>query len=180
MSDILKIGERSFSSRLMLGTGKYKDFQETKDAISASGAEIVTVAIRRTNLGQNSNEPNLLDFIDPEKWTILPNTAGCFTADDAIRTCQLSRELLDGKTFVKLEVLGDEENLFPNMSETIKAAQVLVDEGFEVLVYCSDDPIFCKELDDAGCVAIMPLASPIGSGLGIINPYNLSMIIEDS
>ena len=161
MSDILKIGERSFSSRLMLGTGKYKDFQETKDAISASGAEIVTVAIRRTNLGQNSNEPNLLDFIDPEKWTILPNTAGCFTADDAIRTCQLSRELLDGKTFVKLEVLGDEENLFPNMSETIKAAQVLIDEGFEVLVYCSDDPIFCKELDDAGCVAIMPLASPI-------------------
>ena len=141
MSDILKIGERSFSSRLMLGTGKYKDFQETKDAISASGAEIVTVAIRRTNLGQNSNEPNLLDFIDPEKWTILPNTAGCFTADDAIRTCQLSRELLDGKTFVKLEVLGDEENLFPNMSETIKAAQVLIDEGFEVLVYCSDDPI---------------------------------------
>ena len=115
MSDILKIGERSFSSRLMLGTGKYKDFQETKDAISASGVEIVTVAIRRTNLGQNSNEPNLLDFIDPEKWTILPNTAGCFTADDAIRTCQLSRELLDGKTFVKLEVLGDEENLFPNM-----------------------------------------------------------------
>ncbi len=180
MSDILKIGERSFSSRLMLGTGKYKDFQETKDAISASGAEIVTVAIRRTNLGQNSNEPNLLDFIDPEKWTILPNTAGCFTADDAIRTCQLSRELLDGNTFVKLEVLGDEENLFPNMSETIKAAQVLIDEGFEVLVYCSDDPIFCKELDDAGCVAIMPLASPIGSGLGIINPYNLSMIIEDS
>ena len=149
MSDILKIGERSFSSRLMLGTGKYKDFQETKDAISASGAEIVTVAIRRTNLGQNSNEPNLLDFIDPEKWTILPNTAGCFTADDAIRTCQLSRELLDGKTFVKLEVLGDEENLFPNMSETIKAAQALIDEGFEVLVYCSDDPIFCKELDDA-------------------------------
>ena len=134
MSDILKIGERSFSSRLMLGTGKYKDFQETKDVISASGAEIVTVAIRRTNLGQNSNEPNLLDFIDPEKWTILPNTAGCFTADDAIRTCQLSRELLDGKTFVKLEVLGDEENLFPNMSETIKAAQVLIDEGFEVLV----------------------------------------------
>ena len=150
MSDKLKIGERSFCSRLMLGTGKYKDFQETKDAISASGAEIVTVAIRRTNLGQNSNEPNLLDFIDPEKWTILPNTAGCFTADDAIRTCQLSRELLDGKTFVKLEVLGDEENLFPNMSETIKAAQVLIDEGFEVLVYCSDDPIFCKELDDAG------------------------------
>ena len=146
MSDILKIGERSFSSRLMLGTGKYKDFQETKDAISASGAEIVTVAIRRTNLGQNSNEPNLLDFIDPEKWTILPNTAGCFTADDAIRTCQLSRELLDGKTFVKLEVLGDEENLFPNMSETIKAAQVLIDEGFEVLVYCSDDPIFVKSL----------------------------------
>ena len=138
MSDILKIGERSFSSRLMLGTGKYKDFQETKDAISASGAEIVTVAIRRTNLGQNSNEPNLLDFIDPEKWTILPNTAGCFTADDAIRTCQLSRELLDGKTFVKLEVLGDEENLFPNMSETIKAAQVLIEDGFEVLVYCSD------------------------------------------
>ena len=130
-------------------------------------------------MGQNSNEPNLLDFIDPEKWTILPNTAGCFTADDAIRTCQLSRELLDGKTFVKLEVLGDEENLFPNMSETIKAAQTLIDEGFEVLVYCSDDPIFCKELDDAGCVAIMPLASPIGSGLGIINPYNLSMIIED-
>ena len=149
MSDILKIGERSFSSRLMLGTGKYKDFQETKDAISASGAEIVTVAIRRTNLGQNSNEPNLLDFIDPEKWTILPNTAGCFTADDAIRTCQLSRELLDGKTFVKLEVLGDEENLFPNMSETIKAAQVLIDEGFEVLVYCSDDPIFCKDFMNA-------------------------------
>ena len=146
----------------MVGTGKYKDFEETKSAITASGSEIVTVALRRTNMGQNKDEPNLLDFIDPNKWTILPNTAGCFNAEDAVRTCQLSRELLDGKAFVKLEVLGEKKNLFPHMSQTIGAAKTLIDDGFEVLVYCSDDPMLCKRLEDLGCEVVMPLISPIG------------------
>ena len=180
MDKTLKIGTHSFQSRLMVETGKYKDFEETKSAITSSGAEVVTVALRRTNMGQNKDEPNLLDFIDPNKWTILPNTAGCFNAEDAVRTCQLSRELLDGKAFVKLEVLGEKKNLFPHMSQTIEAAKTLIDDGFEVLVYCSDDPIFCQELDDMGCAAVMPLASPIGSGLGIINPYNIEIILENS
>lgn len=180
MSEVLQIGSRSFSSRLLVGTGKYKDLEETKDAITASGAEIVTVAIRRTNIGQNSDEPNLLEYISPDKWTILPNTAGCFNAEDAIRTCMLARELLDGHNLVKLEVLGEQKTLYPNMTHTISAAKILIEDGFEVMVYCSDDPIFCKELDDMGCVSVMPLASPIGSGLGVVNPHTISIILENS
>jgi len=180
VSEVLQIGSRSFSSRLLVGTGKYKDLEETRDAIIASGAEIVTVAIRRTNIGQNADEPNLLEFISPDKWTILPNTAGCFNAEDAIRTCMLARELLDGHNLVKLEVLGEQKNLYPNMTHTISAAKILIEDGFEVMVYCSDDPIFCKELDDMGCVSVMPLASPIGSGLGVVNPHTISIILENS
>ncbi len=180
MSEVLQIGSRSFSSRLLVGTGKYKDLEETRDAIIASGAEIVTVAIRRTNIGQNADEPNLLEFISPDKWTILPNTAGCFNAEDAIITCMLARELLDGHNLVKLEVLGEQKTLYPNMTHTISAAKTLIEDGFEVMVYCSDDPIFCKELDDMGCVSVMPLASPIGSGLGVVNPHTISIILENS
>ena len=180
MSEVLQIGSRSFSSRLLVGTGKYKDLKETRDAITASGAEIVTVAIRRTNIGQNADEPNLLEFISPDKWTILPNTAGCFNAEDAIRTCMLARELLDGHNLVKLEVLGEQKTLYPNMTHTISAAKTLIEDSFEVMVYCSDDPIFCKELDDMGCVSVMPLASPIGSGLGVVNPHTISIILENS
>ena len=180
MSEVLQIGSRSFSSRLLVGTGKYKDLEETRDAIIASGAEIVTVAIRRTNIGQNADEPNLLEFISPDKWTILPNTAGCFNAEDAIRTCMLARELLDGHNLVKLEVLGEQKTLYPNMTHTISAGKTLIEDGFEVMVYCSDDPIFCKELDDMGCVSVMPLASPIGSGLGVVNPHTISIILENS
>ena len=176
----LVVGSREFSSRLLVGTGKYKDFQETQDAIVASGAEVVTVAIRRTNIGQNKEEPNLLDFLNPEEFIILPNTAGCYSVDDAVRTCNLARELLDGHNLVKLEVLGDEKTLFPNMTQTLEAARVLVEDNFEVMVYCTDDPILCKELDDIGCVSIMPLAAPIGSGLGITNPYNIEIILENS
>lgn len=176
--DVLKIGQRQFASRLLVGTGKYKDFDETREAVAASGAEIVTVAIRRTNIGQDPNAPNLLDVLSPTHYTLLPNTAGCYTADDAIRTLRLARELLDGHTLVKLEVLGDSHTLFPNMTETVKAAGVLVKEGFEVMVYCSDDPIFAQQLEDLGCVAVMPLASLIGSGMGILNPWNLQLIIE--
>ena len=176
----LVVGSREFSSRLLVGTGKYKDFQETQDAIVASGAEVVTVAIRRTNIGQNKEEPNLLDFLNPEEFIILPNTAGCYSVDDAVRTCNLARELLDGHNLVKLEVLGDEKTLFPNMTQTIEAARILVEDNFEVMVYCTDDPILCKELDDIGCVSIMPLAAPIGSGLGITNPYNIEIILENS
>ena len=176
----LVVGSREFSSRLLVGTGKYKDFQETQDAIVASGAEVVTVAIRRTNIGQNKEEPNLLDFLNPEEFIILPNTAGCYSVDDAVRTCNLARELLDGHNLVKLEVLGDEKTLFPNMTQTIEAAKILVEDNFEVMVYCTDDPILCKELDDIGCVSIMPLAAPIGSGLGITNPYNIEIILENS
>ena len=178
--DKLVVGSREFSSRLLVGTGKYKDFQETQDAIVASGAHVVTVAIRRTNIGQNKDEPNLLNFLNPEEFIILPNTAGCYSVDDAVRTCNLARELLDGHNLVKLEVLGDEKTLFPNMTQTLEAAKVLVEDNFEVMVYCTDDPILCKELDDIGCVSIMPLAAPIGSGLGITNPYNIEIILENS
>lgn len=178
--DKLVVGSREFSSRLLVGTGKYKDFQETQDAIVASGAHVVTVAIRRTNIGQNKDEPNLLSFLSPEEFIILPNTAGCYSVDDAVRTCNLARELLDGHNLVKLEVLGDEKTLFPNMTQTLEAARVLVEDNFEVMVYCTDDPILCKELDDIGCVSIMPLAAPIGSGLGITNPYNIEIILENS
>lgn len=179
-NDNFTVGSRTFSSRLLVGTGKYKDLQQTGDAIAASGAEIVTVAIRRTNIGQHRDQPNLLDVISPEKYTILPNTAGCFDADTAIRTCQLARELLDGHNLVKLEVLGDEKTLYPNVTETLAAAQKLIEDGFEVMVYTSDDPIVAKELASMGCVAIMPLGSLIGSGLGLLNPHNLSIIIENT
>ncbi|GAA0796827.1 thiazole synthase [Psychrobacter piscatorii] len=180
LQDTFTVGSRTFSSRLLVGTGKYKDMSETGEAIAASAAEIVTVAIRRTNIGQNSNEPNLLDVISPDKYTILPNTAGCFDAETAIRTCKLARELLDGHNLVKLEVLGDEKTLYPNITETLKAAQVLVDDGFEVMVYSSDDPIVAQELESMGCVAIMPLGSLIGSGLGLLNRHTLSLIIENA
>lgn len=178
-NDPLIIAGQSFNSRLLIGTGKYKDLEETRLAIEASGAEIVTVAVRRTNIGQNPDEPNLLDVISPDKYTILPNTAGCFNAEDAIRTCKLARELMDGHDLVKLEVLGDQKTLYPNVVETIKAADVLVQDGFKVMVYTSDDPIVAKELEELGCVSIMPLGSMIGSGLGILNPHNINVIMED-
>ena len=171
---------RTFQSRLLVGTGKYKDMNETRDAIAASGAEIVTVAVRRTNIGQNPGEPNLLDVISPDKYTILPNTAGCYDAVEAVRTCRLARELLDGHNLVKLEVLADQKTLFPNVIETIKAAEVLVKDGFDVMVYTSDDPIIARQLAEIGCIAVMPLAGLIGSGLGICNPYNLRIILEES
>ena len=174
----LVIAGKTYHSRLLVGTGKYKDFAETRAAIDASGAEIVTVAIRRVNIGQNPGEPNLLDALPPSQFTILPNTAGCYTADDAIRTLRLGRELLDGHPLCKLEVLGDPTNLFPNMPETLKAAEILVKDGFQVMVYCADDPIQAKMLEDIGCVAVMPLASLIGSGMGIVNPWNLRLIID--
>lgn len=178
MNDFLTIAGKNYASRLLVGTGKYRDFAQTRAALDACDAQIVTVAIRRTNLGQNPNEPNLLDFLPPERFTILPNTAGCFTADEAIRTLRLARELLDGAALVKLEVLGDPQSLYPNMPETLKAAETLVKEGFQVMVYCADDPIQAKMLEDMGCVAIMPLASLIGSGMGILNPWNLALIIK--
>jgi thiazole synthase len=177
-NDNLIIAGKAYSSRLLVGTGKYRDFAETRAALDASGAEIVTVAIRRTNLGQNANEPSLLDTVPPSQFTYLPNTAGCYTADDAVRTLRLARELLDGHTLVKLEVLGDQQSLYPNVVETIAAAKTLVAEGFQVMVYTSDDPIIAKQLEDIGCVAIMPLASLIGSGMGILNPWNLQLIME--
>jgi thiazole synthase len=176
----LIVGTRQFHSRLLVGTGKYKDMAETAAAIEASGAEIVTVAIRRTNIGQNPDEPNLLDVISPERYTILPNTAGCYNAADAVRTCRLARELLDGHNLVKLEVLGDEKTLYPNVVETLKATEILIKDGFEIMVYTSDDPIIAKELEQMGCVSVMPLAAPIGSGLGIRNPYNIRMILEEA
>jgi len=176
----LTIAGKTYQSRLLVGTGKYKDMDETRDAIAASEAEIVTVAIRRTNIGQNPDEPNLLDVISPDKYTILPNTAGCYTAKDAIRTCQLARELLDGHKIVKLEVLSDDKTLFPNVIETLSAAEKLVADGFDVMVYTSDDPIIARQLEEIGCVAVMPLAGLIGSGLGICNPYNLRLIIENA
>lgn len=176
----LVISNKKYSSRLIIGTGKYKDLKETKLAVEASSAEIVTVAIRRTNIGQNKNEKNLLDYIDPKKYTILPNTAGCYTAKDAIRTCKLASEILNGKKLVKLEVLGDKKTLYPNITETLKAAQLLVDENFQVMVYTTDDPLVAKELEKIGCVSVMPLAAPIGSGLGIQNQYNIMTIVENS
>ena len=178
--DSLIIAGKAYASRLLIGTGKYKDFDETRRAVEASGAEIVTVAIRRTNIGQNAGEPSLLDALPPSKYTYLPNTAGCYTADDAVRTLRLARELLDGHELVKLEVLGDPKTLFPNMMETLKAAATLVQDGFKVMVYCSDDPILAKQLEETGCVAVMPLASLIGSGMGILNPWNLQLILENA
>ena len=178
MNDKLVIAGKSYSSRLLVGTGKYKDFAETKAAVEASGAEIITIAIRRTNIGQNPDEPSLLEALPPSKYTLLPNTAGCYTAEDAVRTLRLARELLDGHTLVKLEVLGDPQSLYPNVIETIAAAKTLVAEGFQVMVYTSDDPIIAKQLEDVGCVAIMPLASLIGSGMGILNPWNLQLLME--
>lgn len=178
MEDKLVIGGKAYASRLIVGTGKYKDFDETRRAVEASGAEIVTVAIRRVNIGQNANEPSLLEALPPSRYTILPNTAGCYTAEDAVRTLRLARELLDGHALVKLEVLGDQETLFPNMPETLAAAKTLVAEGFQVMVYCSDDPIVARQLEEIGCVAVMPLASLIGSGMGILNPWNLQIILD--
>jgi thiazole synthase len=180
MSDPLIIANRQFDSRLMVGTGKYKDLQETQEAIKASGAQIVTFALRRINIGQEKDQANLLDFISPKDYTLLPNTAGCYTATDAVRTCQLARELLDGHDFIKLEVLGDTKTLFPNVIETLKAAEILVKDNFKVLVYTTDDPILAKQLEEIGCVAIMPLAAPIGSGLGIQNRYHIRFIIENA
>ena len=179
-SDKFLIAGKHYLSRLLVGTGKYKDFKETQTAISESGAEIVTVAIRRTNIGQDIKEESLLDFIPKEKYTYLPNTAGCYTKDDAIRTLRLARELLDGHNLVKLEVLGDPNTLYPNVVETVEAAKVLIKEGFDVMVYTSDDPIIAKQLEDIGCCAIMPLASLIGSGIGILNPHNLEIIIDNA
>mgnify|MGYP000865122598 FL=1 len=174
------MGGETFRSRLLVGTGKYRDFAQTRDAIEASGAQIVTVAIRRTNIGQEPGQPNLLEVIDPRRYTILPNTAGCYTAMEAVRTLRLGRELLDGHDLVKLEVLGSKETLFPNMPETLKAAEILVRDGFRVMVYCSDDPVQARMLEDIGCAAIMPLASLIGSGMGILNPWNLRIIIDQA
>ncbi|MFA5985369.1 MAG: sulfur carrier protein ThiS [Methylococcaceae bacterium] len=179
-ADSFIIAGKSYHSRLLVGTGKYKDLEETRLAIIASGAQIVTVAIRRTNIGQNPGEPNLLDVISPKQFTILPNTAGCYTAEDAVRTCRLGRELLGGHNLVKLEVLADQTTLFPDVAETYVAAELLVKEGFDVMVYTNDDPIAAKRLEEIGCVAVMPLAAPIGSGLGIRNPYNILTIVENA
>jgi len=180
IADPLVIAGKMYSSRLLVGTEKYRDIDETGRAIAASGARIVTVAVRRTNLGQHPGEPNLLDVIDPQRYTILPNTAGCYDADSAVRTCRLAHDLLDDHRLVKLEVLGDERTLYPNVIETLKAAEILVAEGFEVMVYTTDDPILARRLEDIGCVAVMPLAAPIGSGLGIQNRYTLREIIEQA
>ncbi|MFY8206631.1 MAG: thiazole synthase [Arenimonas sp.] len=178
--DPLIIAGKTYRSRLLTGTGKFTDFQQTREATDAAGAEIVTVALRRTNLGQNKGEANLLDFLPPDRFTLLPNTAGCYNAEDAVRTCQLARELLDGHALVKLEVLGDPKTLFPHVTQTLLAAERLVADGFDVMVYTSDDPIIAKELEQIGCVAIMPLAAPIGSGLGIQNKWSLLEIIENA
>jgi thiazole synthase len=179
-SEQLVIAGKPYASRLLVGTGKYKDLEETREAIVASGAEIVTVAVRRTNIGQSKDEPNLLEILPPEEFTILPNTAGCYTADDAVRTCRLARELLNGHDLVKLEVLGDQKTLYPNVVETLSAAKTLIDDGFKVMVYTTDDPLIARELEEMGCVAVMPLGAPIGSGLGIRNPYNIQMILENA
>jgi thiazole synthase len=178
--NVLTIGGMTYQSRLLVGTGKYRDLDETRRATEASGAEIVTVAIRRSNIGQNPDEPNLLDAIPPDKYTILPNTAGCYTVQDAVRTCRLARELLDGHDLIKLEVLGDEKTLYPDMVQTYQATEILIKDGFKVMVYTNDDPIAAKRLEDMGCVAVMPLAAPIGSGLGIRNPYNIRAIVENA
>ncbi len=178
--DTFTIGGRTFTSRLLVGTGKYKDLDETRRAVEASGAEIVTIAVRRTNMGQNPDEPNILDVLPPDEYTILPNTAGCYDAKTAVRTCRLARELLDGHNLVKLEVLGDEKTLFPDVVATLDAAETLIADGFDVMVYTNDDPIVARELEAMGCVAVMPLAAPIGSGLGIRNPYNILEIVENA
>ena len=178
MTDTIQVGSYTLKSRLLVGTGKYRDLDETGRAIEASGADVVTMAIRRTNLGQNPNEPNLLDVISPDRYTLLPNTAGCHTADDAIRTCRLARELLDGHQLVKLEVISRSRTLYPDVVETLNAARILVNEGFEVMVYTSDDPLIAIELEAIGCVAVMPLGAPIGSGLGLQNPYNIREILD--
>ena len=180
LQDVLKIAGRSYASRLLVGTGKYKDLEQTRRAIEASGAQIVTAAVRRVNLGQNPGEPSLLEVLPPDRYTILPNTAGCYTADDAVRTCRLARELLDGHKLVKLEVLGDAKTLFPDVAATLVAAERLVKDGFDVMVYTSDDPIAAKRLEEIGCVAVMPLAAPIGSGLGVQNRYNILSIVESA
>jgi thiazole synthase len=180
VTDPLVIAGKSYASRLLTGTGKYNDFDETRRASQAAGAEIVTVAIRRVNIGQDANAPSLLDVLPPDEFTLLPNTAGCYNAADAVRTCKLARELLDGHKLVKLEVLGDQRTLFPDVVETLKAAEELVADGFDVMVYTSDDPILAKKLEQIGCVAVMPLAAPIGSGLGIQNRYNLLEIVENA
>jgi thiazole synthase len=179
-ADLLTVAGRSFHSRLLTGTGKYKDFDETRRATEAAGAQIVTLAIRRVNIGQDASQPNLLDALPPDRFTLLPNTAGCYTADDAVRTCRLARELLDGHNLVKLEVLGDERTLYPDVVQTLVAAEKLVADGFDVMVYTSDDPILARRLEEIGCAAIMPLAAPIGSGLGIQNRYNLLEIVENA
>ena len=179
-ADPLIIGARTFNSRLLVGTGKYADLEQTRQAIEISGAEIVTVAIRRVNIGQNPDEPSLLDYIPPDRYTLLPNTAGCYTAKAAMRTCRLARELLDGHNLVKLEVLGDEKTLFPDLPQTLEACEQLIADGFEVMVYTSDDPIMAKRFEEMGCVAVMPLAAPIGSGLGIRNPHNILIILEQA
>jgi thiazole synthase len=176
----LVIAGREYGSRLLTGTGKYKDHEETLAATEAAGAEIVTVAIRRTNIGQDPDEPNLLDVLSPDRWTILPNTAGCYTVEDAVRTCRLARELLDGHKLTKLEVLGDEKTLYPDVTATLEAAEILVKDGFDVMVYTSDDPLVAKRLEEIGCIAVMPLAAPIGSGLGIQNRYNILEIVENA
>ena len=176
----LAVAGIEYRSRLIVGTGKYRDFEETRAAAEASGAEIVTVAIRRTNLGQDPGEPNLLDHLPPERFTILPNTAGCYDAKSAVRTCRLARELLDGHKLVKLEVLGDEKTLYPDVTQTLEAAETLVGDGFDVMVYTSDDPVVAKRLEEIGCCSVMPLAAPIGSGLGVRNPYNLLTIVENA
>ncbi|MGE0388324.1 MAG: thiazole synthase [Gammaproteobacteria bacterium] len=179
-ADPLIIAGRSYSSRLLVGTGKYKDLEQTRLAIEASGAQIVTVAVRRTNIGQNAGEPNLLDYLPPDRYTLLPNTAGCYDVESALRTCRLARELLDGHDLVKLEVLGDDKTLYPDVPATLLAAETLVREGFKVMVYTSDDPVMARRFEAAGCVAVMPLAAPIGSGLGIRNPYNIRTIVENA
>ncbi len=179
-TDAFTVAGKTYTSRLLVGTGKYANFVETRMAIEASGAEIVTVAIRRSNIGQNPDEPNLLDVVSPNKYTILPNTAGCYTIEDALRTCRLARELLDGHKLVKLEVLGDEKTLFPDIIATLTATETLAKEGFDVMVYTTDDPIVARQIENAGCVAVMPLAAPIGSGLGIRNPYNILEIVENA
>lgn len=179
MTNTIQVGSFTLKSRLLVGTGKYKDLEETGLAIEASGADVVTMAVRRTNLGQNPNEPNLLDVISPDRYTLLPNTAGCHTADDAVRTCRLARELLDGHRLVKLEVISKSRTLYPDVVETLSAARTLVDDGFEVMVYTSDDPLIALELEAIGCVAVMPLGAPIGSGLGLQNPYNIREILDN-
>ena len=180
LHDPLVIAGKSYRSRLLTGTGKFKDHDETRRATEAAGAEIVTVAIRRTNIGQDAGQPNLLDVLPPNRYTILPNTAGCYTADDAVRTCRLARELLDGHRLVKLEVLGDPRTLFPDIVQTLEAARILVADGFDVMVYTSDDPIVARRLEEIGCVAVMPLAAPIGSGLGVQNRWNILEIVENA